>query len=298
MQGGHDHQSTHFDRAFAWGTGLNLAFIAIEVVAGLWVNSLALIADAGHNLSDVLGLVLAWGASYLARRSPTARHTYGWRRSSVLAALLNAVLLLMALGAICWEAIHRFATPAPVNGSTVMFVAGVGVVINGTTAWLFAGGHRDVNIRGAYLHMLADAAISLGVVVAGAVITFTNWTWIDPTASIVIAAAIAFSTWGLFTESLNLAFDAVPVGIDAAAVRTYLGTLTGVSEIHDLHIWAMSTTETALTAHVVIPTARVDDGLLASVSDVLHDRFGIEHATIQIENGQGNRQCRQAGTAL
>jgi cobalt-zinc-cadmium efflux system protein len=298
MHSDHEHHSARFDRAFAWGVILNLGFIAVEVVAGLMVNSLALLADAGHNLSDVLGLVLAWGASYLVRRPPTARHTYGWRRSSVLAALLNAILLLMALGAICWEAVQRFAAPATVNGSMVMIVAGIGVVINGTTAWLFASGHHDVNIRGAYLHMFADAAISMGVVIAGLLIKFTNWVWIDPAVSLAVAVIIAITTWSLFTESLNLAFDAVPAGIDPAEVRAYLASLVGVTEVHDLHIWAMSTTETALTAHIVIPTAPSNEELLAEAADVLHDRFGIAYATIQIENARRDQPCRQAGAAL
>jgi cobalt-zinc-cadmium efflux system protein len=275
------------------GVSLNFAFVAVEAAYGYLAHSLALMADAGHNLSDVAGLLLAWGAMHLARRKPSPRRTYGLRRSSILAALANALLLLIAIGAIGWEAILRFGKPQPVAGRTVMVVAGIGIVINTATALLFMTGRKkDVNIEGAFLHMAADAAVSLGVLVAGALISYTGWTWLDPVTSLAIVAVIMGSTWGLLRKSLNLALDAVPEGIDSGNVKAFLLSLPGVTGVHDLHIWGMSTTEVALTAHVVRPGEAADDAFLAAVSKQLHDRFEIEHATIQVERGDPAHQCR------
>ena len=289
---GHSHAPANFGRAFAIGVALNTGFVVIEATFGFLSHSLALVADAGHNLSDVLGLLLAWGASILVRRSPTARRTYGLRRSSILAALFNAVFLLVAIGAIAWEAVGRFRHPEPVAGGTVIWVALVGIAVNTATALLFMSGRKDdLNIRGAFLHMAADAGVSLGVVVAGVIILFTGWQWLDPVVSLAIVAVILVGTWGLLRDSVNLALDAVPENIDTADVTAYLAALPGVTEVHDLHIWAMSTTETALTALLVIPDGRVGDALLARTCAELHDRFGIEHATMQIERGDPAHPC-------
>ena len=284
-----------YGRAFAVGVGLNLTFVAVEVVFGLAAGSLALIADAGHNLSDVLGLLLAWGASVLARRLPTARHTYGLRRTTVLAALLNGVLLLIAVGGIGWEAGRRFSEPAPVRATVVIVVAAVGIVINTITALLFAAGRKgDLNIRGAFLHMAADAGVSAGVVAAGLGMVATGWSWLDPAVSLAIVAVILWGTWGLLRDSVNLALDAVPEGIEPEAVEAYLGELPGISSVHDLHIWGMSTTDVALTAHLVKPALEDDDALIASASLELRQRFGIDHATIQLERGRGGLPCHLA----
>ncbi len=281
---GHSHAPTNYNRAFAIGVALNVVYIAVEATYGILADSLALLADAGHNLSDVLGLLLAWGANYLVQRKPTERHTYGWRKSTILAALTNAIILLVAMGGIAWEAVRRFSDPSPVAGKTVIIVAAIGVVINTATALLFLSGRKtDLNIRGAFLHMAADAGVSAGVVLAGVVILATGWPWIDPVVSLTITAIILVGTWGLLRDSFNLALDAVPAGIDPEAVKTYLSDLPGVTGVHDLHIWAMSTSETALTVHLVKPDARDDDTLIEQASRELHDRFGIEHITIQWE---------------
>ncbi|MEG4044563.1 cation diffusion facilitator family transporter [Microcoleus sp. Pol17_C1] len=288
---GHDHGG-NYNRAFAISIALNTGFVIIEAVYGILANSLALLADAGHNLSDVLGLLLAWGATILARRRPTARHTYGLRRSSILAALLNAILLLVASGAIAWEAIQRFSEPSSVSGDTIIGVAAVGIAINTGSALMFmADRHNDLNIRGAFLHLIADAAVSLGAVLAGIAIVATGWLWFDPIMSLIIVVVIVLGTWQLFQESLNLITDAVPASIDPLAVRTYLAGLSGVTGVHDLHIWAMSTTETALTAHLVMPTAYTGDAFLVQVNRELHDLFGIEHTTLQVETGDPSYPC-------
>ena len=286
---GHDHAPASFDRAFAIGIGLNIAYVLAEGGAGLWTGSVALLADAGHNLSDVLGLAVAWGGAALARTPPSKRFTYGLKGSSILAALTNALLLLVALGAIVLEAAQRFADPPPVAGLTVSLVAGVGIAINAATAWLFARGRRgDINIRGAYLHMAADALVSVGVVIAGVVIWATGLSWIDPVTSLVIVAIIFVQTWGLLRETVEMALAAVPRGIEFDAVIEALGALPGVDRCHDLHIWPMSTTEPVLTAHLVMPAGHPGDAFLADARRMLHDRFGIGHATLQIETGRGD----------
>jgi cobalt-zinc-cadmium efflux system protein len=277
-----------FGRAFAIGILLNTAFIGAEVAFGLLSDSLTLLADAGHNLSDVMGLLIAWGATNLERRSPTRRFTYGLRRTSVLAALANAILLLVSIGAIAWEAIRRLREPAPVSGLTMIWVAAVGVVVNGITASLFIGGRKgDLNVRGAFLHMTADAAVSAGVVVAGFVILYTGWMLIDPISSLAIVAIILLATWGLLRDSISLVLDAVPRGIDSVAVQNFLEQLPGVAAIHHLHVWGLSTTETACTAHVVKREPQLDDDLLKQIAHELQERFGIEHTTIQFERCDG-----------
>ena len=283
--GGHSHAPpTGHDRAFAIGIALNVAFIAGEVVFGLIAGSVALLADAGHNLSDVLGLCAAWAAIALGRRAASKRFTYGLKGSTILAALLNALLLLVALGAIVLEAVQRLASPAPIDGPLVACVAGAGIIVNGATALLFMrGGKDDINIRGAYLHMAGDAMVSAGVVVSGLVIWWTGASWIDPVVSIVIAVLIFLQTWGLLRESTEMALAAVPRSIDLDQVWIELRTLPGVSRVHHLHIWPMSTTETVLTAHLVIPGGHPGDGFLDQARAMLKDRFGIGHATLQVE---------------
>lgn len=290
---GHGHAHDHapparWDRAFAIGIALNLAYVVAEAGAGLALGSVALLADGGHNLSDVLSLAVAWGGAALARRTPSKRFTYGLKGSTILAALANALLLLVALGAIALEAVQRFAAPSHVPGLTVSAVAAVGIAVNAATAWLFARGREgDVNIRGAYLHMLSDALVSAGVVIAGVVIWLTGAAWIDPLASLVIAALIFWQTWGLLRETVEMALAAVPRGIDYDAVEVALAALPGVTEVHDLHIWPMSTTEPGLTAHLAIPGGHPGDAFLHDAQEMLHHRFGIGHATIQVETGAG-----------
>lgn len=288
----HHHKSTNYNRAFGIGVFLNVAFVVVEAVFGFAAGSLALLADAGHNLSDVLGLLLAWGAGYLAQRSATHRRTYGWRKSTILAALLNAAILMFAMGGIAWEAIRRFSEPAHVAGKTVIIVAAIGVVINTATALLFISGRKsDLNIRGAFLHMAADAGVSAGVVVGGIAILITGGLWIDPLISLIIAAIILFGTWGLMRDSFNLAMDAVPEGINPGAVKALLADLPGVEGVHDLHIWAMSTTETALTAHLLKPDDGNDDTVIEQAGRELHDKFGIQHITLQWERNPRADHC-------
>ncbi|WP_156435055.1 cation diffusion facilitator family transporter [Bradyrhizobium lablabi] len=289
---GHSHAPDNFGAAFAIGATLNTAFVVAELIFGYAANSLALISDAVHNLSDVIALLLAWGAAWLSQKQPTQRHTYGYRRASILAALFNAGLLLVAVGGIVVEAVNRFYSPAPVAGMTVILVAALGVAINGFTALLFMRGrHGDLNIRGAYLHMVGDAGVSLGVVVAAGIIMLTGWLWLDPAISLVIAAVVFWSGWGLARDSVNLALDGVPRGIKLVEVRDYLAGLEGVSEVHDLHVWAMSTNETALTAHLVRPGG-TDDAFLHRVCEELSHRFNIHHPTLQIETAA--EACRLA----
>lgn len=283
-------------RAFALAIGLNLAFVVIEFAYGFIAHSTALMADAGHNLSDVLGLVLAWGAAMLARSAPTGRYTYGLRGSSILAALGNGLLLMVACGAIAWEAVQRVLEPAPVAGATVSIVAAIGVAVNGFSAWLFlAGSKGDLNIRGAYLHMAADAALSLGVVVSGLVIMASGWTWIDPLVSLAIVVVIVLGTWSLLRESLQLSMAAVPPGVDAAKVRDFLCRRPGVRDVHDLHIWALSTTETALTAHVVMPGGYPGDAVIDAMVDALCAQFALHHCTLQVEEGTTEHRCALHG---
>jgi cobalt-zinc-cadmium efflux system protein len=281
---GHSHAPANFGLAFAVGAILNTAFVAGEAIYGVLGHSLALLADAGHNLGDVLALLIAWTASWLVKRKPSARYTYGLRSTSMLAALFNAVVLLLITGAVAAEALRRLFEPQTVHGVTVMTVATVGIAVNGTTALMFASGRKgDLNIRGAFQHMLADALVAAGVVVAGGVILLTGWLWIDPTASLVVSAIIVWGTWGLLKDSVNMVLHAVPQGIEPDAVRGYLERRQGVEELHDLHIWPMSTTETALTAHLVMPTGHPGDAALSQICNDLRERFGIGHATIQIE---------------
>ena len=293
--GHHQHGPANYDRAFLIGIALNAAFVAAEVVYGFRANSLALLADAGHNLGDVLGLAAAWVAASLVKRRPSARYTYGLRRTTILASLGNAMLLLVASGAIALEAFQRLGTPQPVVGTTVIWVALAGIVVNGATAVGFVSGRkRDLNIRAAFTHMAADALIALGVALSGAAILFTGWQWLDPVVGLVIAAVIVVGTWSLLRDSVNLALDAVPTHIDHDAIVAYLGRLPGVTEVHDLHIWAMSTTEIALTAHLVRPQAGLDDQLLTQACRELTERFGIGHATLQVEAGDPAHPCALA----
>ena len=294
----HHHPAPQsYNRAFTLGISLNLIFVVIEFIYGFVGNSLALITDAGHNLSDVLTLLLAWGAIYLAGKEPTPYRTYGFRRLTILASLLSGMLLLVAVGAIAWEALGRFTDPQPVDGMIVIVVAAIGVVINTVTALLFIRGQKhDLNIKAAFLHMAADAGVSLGVVIAGVVILFTDWLWLDPLLGVSIALVILYSTLHLLRDSSGLAIDAVPKDIDPHAVESYLAQLPGVREVHDLHIWPMSTTETALTAHLVMSALPSDDRLIRQAADELHEKFNIGHATLQCECDSGEI-CKLADPA-
>jgi cobalt-zinc-cadmium efflux system protein len=308
---GHEHGHDHGHAGHAHGmpieglnlrmgiaVALNLVFVVIEGGFGFLSNSVALIADAGHNLSDVLGLVCAWGALLLGRRPPGAKFTYGLGRSSVLAALVNAVLLLLACGTIAWEAASRLAAPPPVAGRTVMAVAAVGIVLNGISAWmLHAGSHGDLNRRSAYIHMLSDAAVSGGVLLSGLLIIFTGWSLLDPLVSLVIVAVILASTWRLLRDSLTLSLDGVPASVNSSAVMSYLADQRGVTDVHDLHIWALSTTSVALTAHLVVPDRGAEDALLTSLTPNLKRRFRIQHATLQIERDRCEHGCEDEATA-
>lgn len=290
----HDHVPANFGRAFAIGIALNVAFVLGEVYYGWRADSLALLADAGHNLSDVGGLALAWAGLAAGRLRPDDRHTYGWRRGSILASFANAVILLVAMGSLAWEALQRLHSPVPFGGITVMVVAGIGVLVNTVTATLFAAGSKtDLNIRGAYQHMAADALVSLGVVLAGGLYLWFGWIWIDPVAGLVIAVVIVAGTWSLFRRSLHLLFDGVPEDVDLSAVRQHLLNLSGVRSVHDLHVWSMDTTEPALTAHVVIgESIRDADALLQAAADSLHQHFEIRHVTLQLESATFAKACR------
>ena len=293
MGQGHGHAPVNYGRAFAIGVALNLGFVVLEAIYGRLSHSLALVADAGHNLSDVLGLALAWGATILARRRPTLERTYGFRRSSILAALTNAAVLLVSVGAIAWEAVGRLNHPGPVEEITVIWVASIGILINAGTALMFMSGRKgDLNIRGAFVHMATDAVIALGVVLTGVAMLGTGWVWLDPVVSLVIVALIIYGTWDLLRDSVNLALDAVPEGIDMNAVKDYLSSLPTCVDVHDLHVWGMSTTEAALTAHDVMTRTVCDDALLAKAANELHHKFGIEHTTLQVEFGDPTYPCR------
>jgi cobalt-zinc-cadmium efflux system protein len=297
MSSDHDHAPDNFNRAFAIGIALNAVFVAIEAFYGWRVNSLALLADAGHNLSDVAGLVLAWGGALAGRIRPDARHTYGWKRATILAAFANALLLLVAIGALAWEAIGRIISPPPMlgaQGSTVMAVAGVGILINTATALLFMRGRSgDLNIRSAFTHMAADALVSAGVVAVGALTLWKAWAWLDPLVSLAIATVILLGTWDLFRQSLHLLFDGVPDSVDPHAVKNYLGALPGVTSVHDLHIWSSGTSHITLTAHLVMPQGHADDAFLKQVSDKLHDQFQITHVTLQIMKQAFSTPCAE-----
>jgi cobalt-zinc-cadmium efflux system protein len=290
----HSHRPGSFNNAFAIGVALNAGYVVFEAIFGFLGHSLALVADAGHNLSDVLGLLLAWCASAMAKSLPTKRKTYGLRGTSILAALFNAIFLLVSVGAIAWEALRRFNNPAEVDANTVIWVSLLGIAINTVTALMFMSGRKgDLNVRGAFLHMAADAAISAGVVIAGLAILFTGQHWIDPVVSLLICAVIVWGTWDLLRESMNLVLQGVPREVDLDAVEQYLSALPGIAKVHDLHIWAMSTTEIALTAHLVKPDGQLDDPLIDQIQHELHDRFSIEHITVQLECGTCDRTCRQ-----
>lgn len=293
---GHAHGSDPSGRAFVVGMALNSSFVLVELVAGIIGSSVALVADAAHNFSDVLGLALAWGAARLAKRPPSARRTYGLRRSTILASLVNGVLLLVGVGGVSWEAIGRLREPgAAPQGITMIVVAAVGVAVNGGSALLFMRGQKkDANIRGAFLHLLADAAVSVGVVVAGIVVWLTAWRWVDPIVSLVVSGVILVGTYALLRDALNLALDAVPSEIDPEEVRQYLAGLPDVRAVHDLHIWALSTTETALTGHLVIDARVCEPGFLRTIGRALEDKFGIHHATIQMEPPDAPEDCAQA----
>ena len=294
--GGHSHAPADFGRAFLVGVVLNTAFVIVEATYGILSGSMALVADAGHNLSDVLALILAWAASVAAKRPPSPRFTYGFKSSTILAALANAMLLAIAIGAILFETIHRLFNPAPVEGMTMVVVAGIGIAINTATALMFMRGRKhDLNIRGAFLHMAADALVSLGVVVAGLAILLTDQLWIDPVTSLLIVAVIGWGTWGLAKDSIKLGLHAVPKQIDEEAVRSHMAALPGVSAVHDLHIWPMSTTETALTAHLVMPGGHPGDAFLQSLADALEQRFGIVHVTVQVASVRLAGCCKAAG---
>lgn len=297
--GGHSHSCGHHHgdpnnhgRAFVIAIALNTSFVAIEFIFGFIANSTALIADAGHNLSDVLGLILAWSAAILSRRAPSERYTYGLRSTSILAALANATFLLVTCGAIAWEAIQRFSQPPAVAGLTVTLVAAVGIVVNGLSAWLFMKDSKgDLNIRGAYLHMATDAAVSLGVVLTGIAMIYTGWYWLDPVISLIIIAVIVIGTWGLLRESVQLALSAVPANIEVGEIDAYLRQCQGVTDIHDLHIWGMSTTESALTVHLVMPDGYPGDTFMDDIMHTLQERFSVHHSTLQIELGTTTHEC-------
>ena len=292
---GHSHAPATFSQAFAIGIALNTVFVLIEGFYGWKINSLALLADAGHNLSDVAGLILAWGGALAGQRRPDARYTYGFKRASILAAFVNAVLLLLAMGSLGWEALGRLQHPEATQGATIMAVAGVGIVINTATALMFMRGSQgDLNIRGAYLHMAADALVSLGVVLGGALYLWQGWTWIDPVMSLAIAVVIVLGTWSLLRQSVHLLFDGVPDSVDLTAVRRLLLALPGVADVHDLHVWAMGTSDVALTAHLVLtPQVTDTNALLHEAEHELHEHFEIRHATLQLESPSYALQCAQ-----
>ncbi len=288
----HDHAPSSFGKAFAFGIALNAGFVILEAFYGWHARSLALLADAAHNLSDVGGLLLAWAAFAAARLRPNVRHTYGWRRGSILASFANATLLLVAMGSLAWEAIQRLQSPAPMDAPVVMLVATIGVLVNATTAWLFMGGKKDLNIRGAFMHMAADALVSLGVVIAGGLYWWYGWMWIDPIVSLLVALAVVAGTWSLFHRSLHLLFDGVPHDIDVNAVRESLLKVSGVVGIHDLHVWAMSTSDNAMTAHLVIDSgAMPSDAVLEEALAILHKNHELWHVTLQIETPDLSSQC-------
>lgn len=285
---GHADVPKRYDKAFGLGIALNFGFVLVEAFYGWKVDSLALLADAGHNLSDVGGLILAWAALSATRLQPNDRHTFGWRRGSILASFINAFVLLIAMGSLGWEAFQRLQAPVPIAGVTVMLVAGIGILVNTITAWLFISGSRnDLNLRGAFLHMSADALVSVGVLLAGALYQWKGWYWIDPVISLVIAVIIVVTTWSLFRKSLHLLFDGVPDQVNLPSIRQYLLSQPGITDIHDLHVWAMSTTEVALTAHLVMASLPDSDQFLQDMAEELREHFEITHCTLQLERDLG-----------
>lgn len=290
--GGHVHAPANFGRAFAIGITLNVAYVLAEVFYGIASHSLALLADAGHNVGDVLGLAAAWAASVLSKQRPSGKYTYGLRRSSILAALGNAIVLLVVTGGIAWEGIRRLLEPEPTAGVVIMIVAAIGIFVNGITAWLFMSGRKgDMNVRGAFVHMASDALVAFGVVIAGGLILWTGWQWLDPAISLLISAVIVWGTWSLLRGSLDLSLDAVPAGINKEDVEIFLRGLPGVSEVHDLHIWGLSTTETAMTAHLVREETHNDANLLKIACEQVHEKFDIAHATFQFETSEMALSC-------
>lgn len=290
----HPHSQPTLGKAFAIGISLNVGFVLVELFYGWHANSLALLADAAHNLSDVGGLILAWAAFAASKWRPDIRHTYGWRKGSILASFINAVVLLVAMGSLGWEAFHRLLSPAPIQAGVVMAVAAIGVLINGVTAVLFmSGSKKDLNIRGAFLHMAADALVSIGVVISGALYLWQGWLWLDAVVSLLIGVVVVVGTGSLFKQSLHLLFDGVPADIELAAVHQYLSGLPDVTDVHDLHVWAMSTSETALTVHLVMCSQPTGDSFIQGIAHEMHERFGISHTTTQIEHGG---TCQQAAS--
>jgi cobalt-zinc-cadmium efflux system protein len=290
--GGHSHAPVDFGKAFAVGVALNTAYVVVEAFYGIAAHSVALLADAGHNLSDVAGLLTAWLAAWLSKRQPSGQYTYGLRRSSILAALMNAIVLLVVTGGIAWEATRRLFSPEPAAALDIVIVSLAGVVVNGVTAWMFMSGRKgDLNIRGAFMHMAADASLSLGVAIAGVIIMVSGWLWVDPVVSLIISGVIVAGTWSLLRDSVSLALDGVPRNVDHAAVGGYLRSLPGITEVHDLHIWAISTTETAMTVHLVRADAEADGTLLQQITCEVRDRFGIGHATVQLETHETAILC-------
>jgi cobalt-zinc-cadmium efflux system protein len=290
---GHSHNhltdSGHFGLVFIIGILLNMAFVIVEIIFGISASSMSLVADAGHNFGDVLSLVFAWIAFILAKRKPTSTHTYGFRRTTILAALLNSFILLMSIGVIGWEAIQHLRHPVPVASNIIIIVAAAGILINGTVALMFFRDRKnDINIRSAFQHMAIDALVSFGVVAGGVIIRFTEWYWMDSVISLIIVAVVLFSTWKLFLESFHFALDAVPKNIDYSSVQKYLTAIEGVEDVHDLHIWGVSTTETALTVHLYMPEGIPDDRFIFRLSEEIHCHFGIEHSTIQVENSSAD----------
>ena len=293
---GHGHAPANYGRAFAIGVGLNLAFVVVETMYGIAAHSVALVADAAHNVSDVLGLLAAWVAYAVSKQKPTARHTYGLRKSTVLAALANALLIMVAVGGVAWESIGKLRHPEPTAGVTVMIVAGIGVVVNGCSALLFMRGSKhDANLKGAFLHLAGDAVVSLAVVISGAVITQTAWLWLDPAVSLALAVVILAATWKLLVKAMNLALDAVPEHVDAKALLAHLHGLPGVTEVHDFHVWAMSTTESAMTAHLVVGDVSDPASFLTVLGRELHERFGVDHTTVQLEPAAAAQACAGCG---
>lgn len=293
MSGNHSHSHNHNSKnqdmgsAFAWGVGLNSIFIVTEIVFGIISGSVALIADAIHNLSDVIGLVISWIAMIIAKRSPKGSYTYGYRSATILSVLLSTAILFVAVGGIVWSAIDRIGKPAEINSLTVMAVAGIGIVINGISAWILSRGKKDLNVRSAFLHLVADAAVSAGVVVAAIIIYYTGWSILDPIISLVISGVVLWSGWGVLKDAVHLSLNAVPKSVPLAELKDYLQNIKGVSKVHDIHVWPISTTEIAMTVHLVMPSHQGDDAFLHTVCHELKNRFGIEHATIQVENGVG-----------